>query len=78
MKNPISNLYKISDKVNRYRDILTVLARYGFAEWLQHLPLDFAKEVLSKGVAKKILQESTEGRARKALGELGPTFIKLG
>jgi ubiquinone biosynthesis protein len=78
MKNPISHLYKIPEKVGRYRDILAVLAQYGFAEWLQHLPLDFAKEILSRGVNKKILKESTEGRVRKALGELGPTFIKLG
>jgi ubiquinone biosynthesis protein len=78
MKHPISNLYKIPEKVGRYEHILAVLVRYGFAEWLQHLPLDFAKEILSHGVDKKILRESTEGRVREALGELGPTFIKLG
>jgi ubiquinone biosynthesis protein len=78
MENPISRLQAIPHKLSRYRHILGVLARYGFAEWFERIPLGFAKEVLSRGMDPEIMEDSTEGRMRRALEELGPTFIKLG
>jgi ubiquinone biosynthesis protein len=57
---------------------VTVLAKYGLSDWLQRLPLGFAREILSRGTGREALAESTERRVRKALGELGPAFTKLG
>lgn len=78
MEIPISRIRKAPEQIRRYRDIVTVLARYGLADWLQRLPLGFAKEILARGMGREALEESTERRVRKALGELGPTFVKLG
>lgn len=78
MDNPISRIRRAPEIIQRYRHILTVLARYGLAHWLDQLPLGFAKDILARGVGEELLEESTEGRVRRALGELGPIFIKLG
>lgn len=64
--------------INRYRQILTVLIRYGLAEGLDRLGFEWANDILSRGIGKDVLEQSYEQRVRSALAELGPTFIKLG
>ncbi len=71
MDNPISRIRRAPEIIQRYRHILTVLARYGLAHWLDQLPLGFAKDILARGVGEELVEESTEGRVRRALGELG-------
>ena len=78
MDIPISRIRKIPETLSRYKHILTVLARYGLADWLDRLPVGFAREVVAMGLGKKYLDESPEERLREALTELGPLFIKLG
>jgi len=78
MEIHLSRIRKAPKYLKRYQQILTVLARYGLADWVDRLPLGFTKDILAKGVDREVLEESREGRVRKALGELGPIFIKLG
>ena len=74
----LSTLSQFSSNAHRFREIVTVLARYGLASWLDENDPEFLKLLLkdSKGVALSEL--SHEKRLRMALTELGTTFIKLG
>lgn len=68
--------------VNRYRQILTVLIKYGFGELVEQLRIAQYLEIGYKLVARQqraqVESLTTAQRVRMALEELGPTFIKLG
>jgi len=64
--------------MGRYREIFTVLVRYGLADWANRVEFDFAREILQRRAPKELLSLSTEERVRLAFMELGPTFIKFG
>ena len=69
--------------MDRYRQILTVLIRYGFGDLLESLKLDQYVEIGLKIVARRRqrpeLAELTRAeRVRLALEALGPTFVKMG
>lgn len=66
------------NKINRYREIFTILAKYGLADWLARLNLEFARGILEKGLGENMIAYSHAQRIRMAITELGPTFIKLG
>nr|QNO56703.1 protein kinase UbiB [Methanosarcinales archaeon ANME-1 ERB7] len=75
----ISRTYR---HINRYREIIAILVKYGFGEVLAKLELqkhlDFGKGfVLGKGAAE-IAAASHWERVRMTLEELGPTFVKFG
>ncbi len=75
----ISRTYR---HINRYREIIAILVKYGFGEVLAKLELqkhlDFGKGfVLGKGAAD-IAAASRWERVRMILEELGPTFVKFG
>ncbi|RCV63676.1 ubiquinone biosynthesis protein [Methanophagales archaeon] len=75
----ISRTYR---HINRYREIIAILVKYGFGDLLAKLELqkrlDFGKGfVLGKGAAE-IAAASRWERVRMALEELGPTFVKFG
>ncbi|MEC8733889.1 MAG: AarF/ABC1/UbiB kinase family protein [Planctomycetota bacterium] len=70
--------------LGRYRQILTVLIQYGFADFVRHTGL---AAVVSRSLGvlgtrgraeAEFIRQSKEVRLRLALEELGPTFIKLG
>ncbi len=75
----ISRTYR---HVNRYRQILTVLIRYGFEGLVDRLGIAHYLEVglqfLSRERRAQVERLSTPERIRLVLEELGPTFIKLG
>jgi ubiquinone biosynthesis protein len=60
----------------RAKEILTVLARHGFADLLTQidLPAGFWQQLLPQPSSR----HTTEERIRLAAEELGPTFVKLG
>ncbi len=60
----------------RARDILAVLGRHGFAEWLGQL--DLPSGFLQKLLPHPPSERTTEERIRLAAEELGPAFVKLG
>ncbi len=68
--------------LNRYRQILSVLFRYGFGDLIDTLRIDQYIEVGLQMVSRKKrdrLERLTRAeRVRLALEELGPTYIKLG
>jgi ubiquinone biosynthesis protein len=69
---------QLARHANRVREILTVLAKYGLADWVSRLDLGFAKWLHRGATGRKLADLTTETRLRLALIELGTTFIKLG
>lgn len=68
--------------LNRYRQILGVLFKYGFGDLIDNLRIDEYLEIGLKMISRKrrpYLEKLTRAeRIRMALEELGPTFVKLG
>jgi len=62
--------------VGRFRQIMVVLAKYGFDEALSRAHLPFHARAGVRGSLAR--RETGPARLRLALEELGPTFIKLG
>lgn len=62
----------------RWREILTVLRRYGLADWLSQFPQLPFRDWLKDSDGQPLTSFSREERLRMVLTELGPTFIKLG
>ncbi|MBI5587213.1 MAG: hypothetical protein HY889_02480 [Deltaproteobacteria bacterium] len=66
----------------RLRTIVTVLTRHGFRPLLERLRLTgiltLPQRILGGKAARRELDLTTAERARRALEELGPTFIKFG
>ena len=74
----ISAIPQLYRNLQRWREILAVLRRYGFADWLsQYRRLPFRELFKDRG-GVPLTKYSREQRVRMALTELGPTFIKLG
>jgi ubiquinone biosynthesis protein len=71
----IPQLYR---NLRRWREILTVLRRYGLADWLSQFPHLPFRDWLKDSDGQPLASHSREVRLRMALTELGPTFIKLG
>lgn len=74
----ISSIPQIYRNVKRWTDILSVLSKYGLADWISRLNIDFAKDQLKDRAGEALARHTHETRLRMALTELGPTFIKLG
>ncbi len=66
--------------LNRYREVVTVLAKHGFGDLLHMLRLDSYIEAGLKGVMRHppVDTAARPERVRLALQDLGPTFVKAG
>ena len=68
--------------LNRYRQILSVLFKYGFGDLIELLKIDQYIEVglqmISRKRRERVEKLSRAERLRMAFEELGPTYIKLG
>jgi len=68
--------------MQRYRQILTVLLKYGFGDMVDALKieqyLEIGLQLFSRKHREKIETLSRAVRVRMVLEELGPTFIKMG
>ncbi|MFW6061319.1 MAG: ABC1 kinase family protein [Planctomycetota bacterium] len=67
--------------LSRYRHILTVLLKYGFVELFDTLRTRLRLRFGARAVPGRVRQvkgKTRPERARLALEELGPTFVKLG
>ncbi|MBW1995444.1 MAG: AarF/ABC1/UbiB kinase family protein [Deltaproteobacteria bacterium] len=75
----ISRTYR---HLNRYRQILAILFKYGFGDLIESLRIDQYIEVGLQLISKKrrepVEKLSRAERVRMAFEELGPTYIKLG
>jgi len=74
----IRTIPQVYRNVNRWREILSVLSKYGLAGWLSRIDFAFAKGLIKHRSGQVLADASRETRIRLALEELGPTFIKLG
>jgi ubiquinone biosynthesis protein len=74
----IRTIPQVYRNVNRWREILAVLTKYGLAGWLSRLRLSAPLRGLFKSTAPQPANATRETRIRLALQELGPTFITLG
>ncbi len=74
----ISSLPRYYRNLRRWQEIIVVLRRYGLADWLSNLRVDFIRDWLKDDHGVPLASYSREARVRMALTDLGPTFIKLG
>ena len=67
--------------LNRYRQILTILFKYGFEDLLDRLKIDqyigAGLQAISKKGSERFEKLTRPQRLRMAFEELGPTYIKL-
>jgi ubiquinone biosynthesis protein len=68
--------------LNRYRQILGVLIKYGFGDLVDTLKIDqyieIGLQMISRKRRERVEKSSRAERVRMAFEELGPTYIKLG
>lgn len=74
----IGRIRKATRHIARYREIFSTLVRYGLADWASRVDYELAKDLLQRQAPPELLSLSTPERIRRALMELGPTFIKFG
>lgn len=78
MKQTISSIPQIYRNIKRWTEILSILSKYGLADWLSRLNIDFVKDRIRAPDGEALARQSHETRVRMATAELGPTFIKIG
>lgn len=68
--------------LGRLHDIASILIRYGFGDMVRRLgmagALERAGKVLHWKEAGELARLEPPARVRRALEEMGPTFVKLG
>lgn len=80
----ISTIPQIYRNANRWREIFQILSKHGLASWLSQFDLPFVRGLTGPpdngGETGDPTTDSNSPnrRIRRALEELGPTFIKLG
>ncbi|XZE18306.1 ABC1 kinase family protein [Pirellulaceae bacterium SH449] len=74
----ISSLPRYYRNLRRWQEIIVILRRYGLADWLSRLRVDFIRDWIKDDAGTPLSSYSREARIRMALTDLGPTFIKLG
>ena len=67
--------------INRYRQILTILFKYGFGDLVDRLHvgqyLEIGLQMISRSRRERVEKLTRSERVRTVFEELGPTFIKL-
>jgi ubiquinone biosynthesis protein len=74
----LASIARLDKNSRRLKEILSVLGRYGLADWFGHLPYDWIQKHLVAFDGQRLGGLTKEARIRLALIELGTTFIKLG
>jgi ubiquinone biosynthesis protein len=74
----ITTIPQIYRNLNRGREIVSILTKYGLADWLSRFDFEFTKGIFRDRSGEVLARLTRETRIRLALAELGPTFIKLG
>ena len=63
---------------SRVREVAGVLVKYGLADWLGWLDVDWIQDRLRSSDGSRLHEQTFEARVRLALMELGTTYTKLG
>ena len=74
----IRTIPQVYRNVNRWREILAILSKYGLAGWLSRFDFLPGRGLFKNRNGQILADERREVRIRLAIEELGPTFIKLG
>lgn len=74
----ITSIPQLYRNVNRWGEVISVLSKYGLANWVSRLDYDFVKGLFRDADGEVLAKHRPEVRVRLAFNELGPTFIKLG
>src|SRR5258707_8975665 len=74
----LASIPQFARNANRLREILTILSKYGLADWISRLDLDFAKGLFKARDGAALADLSHDARIRLTLVALGTTFVKLG
>jgi len=78
----VAGLFSVARELPRLREISSVFIRYGLGDLVRRAGVsamfDRAGQVLQWGQASETAHLEPQQRARLALEELGPTFVKLG
>ena len=74
----LPSITRLEKNARRLNEILSVLGRYGLADWFGNLPYDWIQKRLVAFDGQRLGGLTKEARVRLALIELGTTFIKLG
>jgi ubiquinone biosynthesis protein len=74
----ITEFPKLAKNAERFREVLSVLAKYGLAPWLNNVKIDWIQRHLRSADGQRLGDLSQAVKLRLALTELGTTFIKLG
>lgn len=72
---------QLARDAGRFRDVTSILLKYGLADWLSQLDLGLPERIsqlLKTADGRKLLELSTAERIRMAITELGTTAIKIG
>ena len=74
----LRHLARIDRSARRSAEIFGVLAKYGLADWLTNVEYDWLRSLLKDAEGEAIQGISTPERIRRALSDLGTSFIKVG
>lgn len=75
---PFGTFSRLQRGTHRVGEVLAVLGKYGLADWLRWLDVDWIQNRLRSADGQRLRELPLPTRIRLALGELGTTFIKLG
>ena len=71
-------LPQVRRNASRFTEIVSVLMKYGLADWLGGASPGFVRDRLVGSRGERLTEVSRAERVRSAFLELGPTFVKLG
>ena len=78
MKRTIPSVPQLYRNVRRWTEIISVLSKYGLADWLSRFNIDFITDLIRSSGEDAQSKLTQHQRIRLTLTELGPTFIKFG
>lgn len=78
MKRTITSVPQLYRNARRWTEIVSVMSKYGLADWLSRFNIDFLTDLLKTQAFEPQSQLTHNARIRMTLSELGPTFIKFG
>ena len=74
----LTSIPQFASDAKRFQEIVTILTKYGLAEFLETYEPEFIKNLRNRHKPDGEKALTPEARVRMAMTELGTTFIKLG
>ncbi len=74
----LGTLAQFSKNAIRFREVVSILMKYGLANWIRENDPNFIQGLLKSSSGERLSNLNPAVRLRMALTELGPTYIKLG